>query len=705
MSQSDQSSDLEWWRQPLIILAHAYGGEADANDAASIEQLVKWKRSMGFDTEHLILNRSMMEGEEVGDDSQAYLFKNRHGYKEDWLGKYLPVAHKLGMRVIIYFNCHWFRRSSFPDDWFLVDASGQPATFYGSGGGVCPRGPFRQWSAELAEDLGKYPIDGVFLDGPSQHRCWCSACRDEFQDLHERPLPASTAECSRELAIAYAEFPSDGAGDYVRAFAQGLRRTNPDAILYINDRADGGDGKVMTATADVTDLVGSEGGFVGYRPLEHRFAFGPGVAAKVLECRARGRGRVVFSDCGYKSFDYHAHPTAEISRMYAGTIANGANPWFLVLRDAQDSQGIQTALRFNRLIAENRASLANGDSLAEAALLHSPLNLQLAASTEREADDVGRRDAGTGRLAVSRHFSEFEGVYAALARSGYPFDVIEELNLLADELSDRTKLIILPAAGAVADETAEALRKFVSGGGCLLATFDSTLFDAEGRRRDDYALADVFGASIGGDLVGPSKLDYLGVTEENDLTRGTSQAVLPCPEYWWHIKAADAAEPLLFYHGKMPRRYAQLPPVSPNPAAVVHRFGGGRAVLIPSAIGDHYRHWTFPDERVLLANAARMLADPPVQVIGGDEFIETTLRRGANGAVVVHLVNWASAQRPATRAIRIGPLDIRVRLPKDAESGSVEGQFTAGALEFSAEQGAVRFTLPRLEEYEMLVIM
>jgi len=705
MSQSDQSSDLEWWRQPLIILAHAYGGEADATDAASIEQLVKWKRSMGFDTEHLILNRSMMEGEEGGDDSGAYLFKNRHGYKEDWLGKYLPVAHRHGLRVIVYFNCHWFRRSSFPDDHFLVDARGQPATFYGSGGGMCPRGPFRQWSAELAEDLGKYPIDGVFLDGPSQHRCWCTACRDEFQKLHERPLPASAAECPRELATAYAEFPSDGAGDYVRAFAQGLRRTNPDAILYINDRADGGDGKVMTATADVTHLVGSEGGFVGYRPLEHRFAFRPGVAAKVLECRARGRGRVVFSDCGYKSFDYHAHPKAEIARMYTGTISNGANPWFLVLRDAEKTEGVQTALRFNRLIAENRDSLANGESLAEAALLHSPLNIQLGASVDREADDVGRRDAATGRLAVSRHLSEFEGIYAALARSGYPFDVIEEVDLLADELSDRTKLIILPAAGAVTDETAEALRGFVADGGSLLATFDTSLFDAEGRRRDDYALADVFGASIDGDLLGPSKLDYVAATEKNELTDGLSQAVLPCPEYWWHIKAADVAEPLLFYHGKMPRRYAKLPPVSGRPAAVLNRFGEGRAMLIPSAIGDHYRTWTFPDQRILIRNAARMLADPPVRVIGGDEFIETTLRRGANGAVVVHLVNWASAQRPATRAIPLGPLDIRVRLPKDAEPGSVDGKFAAGALEFSAERGAVRFTLPRLAEYEMLVIM
>ena len=52
-----------WWQEPLVILARAYRGEADATDAESIERLVRWKWSMGFDTEHLILNRSMMEGE------------------------------------------------------------------------------------------------------------------------------------------------------------------------------------------------------------------------------------------------------------------------------------------------------------------------------------------------------------------------------------------------------------------------------------------------------------------------------------------------------------------------------------------------------------------------------------------------------------------------------------------------------------------
>lgn len=295
---------------------------------------------------------------------------------------------------------------------------------------------------------------------------------------------------------------------------------------------------------------------------------------------------MIFSDFAFKGYDYHAHPKGEIARMYAGTIANGANPWFLLVRAAEETEGVQTAVRFNRLIDENRSSLAGSRSLAEAAVLHSPLNHRLASSRDfADRDDVGRQDMAAGRLTVSKHDGEFRGVYAALARSAYPFEVIEEPALDRSELSECVKLIILPGVGAMGDRTADKLRQFVSSGGTLLASFDSSLFDEDGRRRADYALADVFGASVAGKLNGPSRLDYLAVTARNEATGRLGQQALPCPEYWWHVEPKKGAEPLLHYYGKMPRRYALLPEISEHPAVLVHHYGQGKAMLVPSAIG------------------------------------------------------------------------------------------------------------------------
>jgi hypothetical protein len=690
-----------------VILAHQYDAVMRTEKTpAAIERLVRWKRSMGFEAEHLLLNHSMMEGAVGGDDAKAYLFRNRHGFREDWLGRYLPVATRHGLRVIAYFNVHWFKTDTFPMEFYCLDSAGKPKVAYGSGYGVCPRGPFLEWAEELAEDLGRYPIAGVFLDGPGEDSCWCAACRAKFRARYGAELPASAAACPPELAAAFADFPREEAVTFTRDFARGLRRHNPEAILYCNGIADGGDGRSMAATADVTNFVGAEGGFIGYRPLSGVFPFNAGLAAKVLEARAAGRGRVIFSDCGFKKFDYHAHPKGEIARMYAGTIANGASPWFLVLRHAAGTEGVRTAVRFNRLIRENRAALTDGGSLAEAALVHSPVNLGLAGKVEGgSGDDVARREAAAGRIAVPRHFGEFKGLYAALARSGYPFDVLEESNLLAPGgIPGRIRLLILPGLGAVSDELAGKLRGFVRGGGRVLATFDTSLFDADGRRRADYALADVFGASADGELLGPSSLDYLAATGTNQLTRGVSQPVLPCPEYWWRVKAAKSARALLFYHEKMSRRYAALTAVSKSPAALVNRFGRGQAVFIPSALGDHCLNFRFPDERRLIANAARMLAPPPVELSAGDEFVETALRRGADGSLALHLVNWASGERPATRAIPLGPLEVTLRLPAGFRPRAARLAWAGRAARLSVRGRLARLTVPRLEEYELAVL-
>src|SRR4026208_1305615 len=66
-----------------------------------------------------------------------------------------------------------------------------------------------------------------------------------------------------------------------------------------------------------------------------------------------------------------------------------------------------------------------------------------------------------------------------------------------------------PAAWPAAQ--CRAIREYVSRGGSLLATFASSLLDESGRRRENFALADLFGATFTGRVEGPMQNSYLSL--------------------------------------------------------------------------------------------------------------------------------------------------------------------------------------------------
>ncbi len=64
-------------------------------------------------------------------------------------------------------------------------------------------------------------------------------------------------------------------------------------------------------------------------------------------------------------------------------------------------------------------------------------------------------------------------------------------------------MLILANAAALSSTQCAAIQAFVAGGGNVLATFATSLFDETGARRKDFGLADLFGVSFTGRIDGP----------------------------------------------------------------------------------------------------------------------------------------------------------------------------------------------------------
>ena len=90
--------------------------------------------------------------------------------------------------------------------------------------------------------------------------------------------------------------------------------------------------------------------------------------------------------------------------------------------------------------------------------------------------------------------------------------------MLDPEHIDRFKTLILPNIAALSTQQCDQLRAFVEQGGSLVATYETSLYDEWGVRRNDFGLASLFGTSFAGGQEGPTA-QFVSVTAKRSSTR------------------------------------------------------------------------------------------------------------------------------------------------------------------------------------------
>jgi len=142
-SPSPGSIERPWWeREPLRIidLVTAYSEMKDFPPAEAAAR----KAAQGFNVEHLEI-MSMKRGL---DDRGFYFTSKAAGQQNaDYLRQYLPEAKKHGLRVMIYFNVHWYKTEfgSQHSDWLQVREDGTPLSgVYQTGTDFCVNSPWKR---------------------------------------------------------------------------------------------------------------------------------------------------------------------------------------------------------------------------------------------------------------------------------------------------------------------------------------------------------------------------------------------------------------------------------------------------------------------------------------------------------------------------------------------------------------------------------
>ena len=649
-----------------------------------------------FNAQHLEYSMSY-DGE-----SKIFLFNTKKAREipRDFLKEYLPEAHKRGIFVFIYINVHWANKLFIREhpDWVQRLADGKPLTglYGGEGTSLCVNSPWREWIFSLIHELASnYDIDGIFFDGPSFYlgTCYCESCKKKFKERYGENLPLKE-DWSNPNWRNFIEFRSQSIDEFLADANKVLKGIKKEALLYMNSQPlspfwiNGRDNRRLIKHQDI---LGAEGGFI-YGKLIETPLWKASATAKLLETEAGGKPRVVFCALNHKPWSYPL-TNEELRLLISSTVVNGANPWlgYNLREEERASQLVKEELKF---FEDNEKYFVDSISMASAAIVFSKSTANFYGANMPEIDFLVEKP----REKAAKNFMEsFSGGYEALLRNSTPFDVIDEEEIEKEKI-DKYSLILLPNVACMSKKCGEALKNFVEKGGKLIASFETSLYDEVGKRRENFLLSEVFGASYKG-WRGISEWDLIKLSEKYKRDLKIKRLNLPSPTYQLKVEGQDS-ETMALYYEKMESRYSPFPKISLDPAIILHKFGKGACLYLAGNFAGSYWQYRFKDYLTILGSLNK---EKKVILENLPSSVEIIIRKHPSlPQMMVSLINYTGEmERPIKKIVVFK--DIKVKVKVNFEPKTIRALSLKKNLSFEKENDYICIFLPKLTHRETIL--
>ena len=333
---------------------------------------------------------------------------------------------------------------------------------------ICYNTPYRDLIyEEVREVISQYDVHGIYFD-QLPGSCYCAFCQAKFQRMFGEPMPVVADEffvynSPAGLPPKLKTFRDRS----VRSFCQGIRHivddTKPD-VCYAQNWVRGVQSYLAQDLADV--LLPEFYQKVDLVPL----------GLKQRLTKAYFNDGPIWGNVRHSvKHDARHHPIPGTQMLLVDSVANLSAPLMLDLCAMDfDATGKEALAETFSHIGDMQSVLSGADREPYAALLHS---------------------SESHRLFPERFDDAFEGFYRVLFESHTQFDIVTEAQV-QDGVLDRYKVVVIPDAVSLADETATAIREAVGRGVGLVTTHLTGTIDGHGRAREQPALADLCGFSL-----------------------------------------------------------------------------------------------------------------------------------------------------------------------------------------------------------------
>ena len=618
----------------------------------------------------------------------------------DQLKEVTTRLHAAGMRSIARVDFSKARESVLREhpDWFARNPDGSPRAA-GKYFRICPNSPYVGDGFAfqvIREILQNYEVDGFHLNaGGFPGHCFCSKCQEKYQARFGAKLPTRIDwkdPASKQL-VAWRYETSAECMTLLQKEIQAVRKD----IFWTGELA--GFDKPAWARDMALDIVRLSRSFSSLMSTIDNAAPDPDLRwiSGMTASYDRSVGdrppiinlKVSMREAGW---NHASMPPAEYAQCAWQAIAHGAGlkmAIFGIPGNIEDERNMAVIAEALGVLKKHAWVYEDARPQAPVALVWSQPTLEL----------YGQDDA------KARYADCVYGFYAALIENHIPTVMVSAEALLPGKLAG-FRAVVLPNLACMSDTQARTIAEFVRGGGALIATHETSLYDDAGNKRPDFALAEVLGAAYDAASTTTSAQNgYLCRREAHPITawmRDTS--VLPFAGRITPVRtAAGAAAPLVYGYTAIsdPPEEIENPVRTDVPLLVAHAFGAGKATYLAGDVDRFYLRSRLDDARRLLGSAvAWALGDALPLTTNAPAEVGVALA-AKPGFTFLHLINTIGG-RPLGEVAPAHDLEFHLRI--NSKVKSVRTLRGGAALAFEARGGRIRFTVPKLGAYEVVVI-
>jgi Hypothetical glycosyl hydrolase 6 len=570
---------------------------------------------------------------------------------QDTLGEVIQEAHARKIRIVSRWDFSKTRKDVFDahPDWFFKMADGQPALYNGLYLACINGGWYRQKSIEiLTEALDRYDFDGCFFNAFSNPTtdyserklglCHCDNCERIYHERYHRDVP--------EVPDAdYRAFLHDAGVSMSMAIRDLIKTKRPKAAL-------------VGTSVEIGDVAYGEANTAVRRPLP-LWPYSASDNSNQWRNSYPDKG-VVCQGMSFVDFPWRfaVVPQPEIRTRIWQDVANGGAAAFNLhgtIAEQQDRMAIDVAIPAYGWLKDHQEYFIGQTSEARVFLL-------------------APRPGGVG-FQISQ--DAYRGFFRFLTEQHIPFSAVENLNWLDKRQAD---LVISPG------QTPAALQSYVQNGGRLIVA---------------SATAPEF------EVASPVKL---WESPDGAYFRIRNKAMFPSLKetdvvfmYGNYLQVqTEGGSPITFIPPSMygPPEFVHIDwKDTDDPGLVIKDMGKGKVAWLPWDIGGlYYRQSSEAHSRLLSDLVDTMLPEGRQLKSNAHPLVEITFMR-QNGRHLMHFINLSGHFDTAYfNPVPMKNIEVRVKGNFHSARALRSGQTIA----IASHAGYAEFTLPSLEEYELL---